>query len=126
MATHAVARDADAVAVELGEGREECLWEFLSDVRVHLVAFAVRLLRSIHVEARAGAKVVVIIFALDFQPSCDWSCSERIPIAQSHDAQRTRTCVGVHNGNALLAGSVLKEAFLGAIVTRASQPREVK
>jgi len=39
---------------------------------------------------------------------------------------RTRASIGVDNGNALLAGTMLKEAFLGAIVTSTGQAREIE
>lgn len=38
---------------------------------------------------------------------------------------RTRTCVGVEHRNALLACRVLKESFLGAIVTGTCQAGEI-
>lgn len=57
MSAHAVSCDADSAPVELLEGREESFWKFLGNVRVHVVAFVVRLLGRVDVEARAGTEI---------------------------------------------------------------------
>lgn len=70
MSTHAVPEDADPRAVDLRERGEDCLRELGGDVAVHFVTVGPRLLGCVKVETGAGAEVVGIVLALDFQPSC--------------------------------------------------------
>lgn len=67
VASHAVTGDANSARVQLLEGRKESIGEFLGDVRVHVVALVPWLLGGVYVEARAGAKVVCLILALDLE-----------------------------------------------------------
>lgn len=46
-------------------------------------------------------------------------------IEKSAEGRRTRTGIRIQDCNALLAGFVLEETLLGAIVSRASQAGEV-
>jgi hypothetical protein len=56
MSAHAVACDADSAHVEFLEGRES-FWKLLGNVRVHVVAFVIRFLGRVNVEAGASTKV---------------------------------------------------------------------
>lgn len=69
MATHAVPHYANSFAVDLDEVGEDGLGELGCDVAVHFVAFGPGFFCRIHVEARAGAKVVGVVFALDVKTS---------------------------------------------------------
>ena len=68
MPTHTMPRDAHTVTIQLlRERREDRRGQLLSDVAVHVVSGVVGSLRGIDVEARAGAKVVGIVFAFDVE-----------------------------------------------------------
>ena len=64
MSAHAVTRDADPAAVKLIECREECLGQFLGDIRIHVVSLRPRFLCSIDVETGTGTEIVGVILAL--------------------------------------------------------------
>ncbi len=65
--THAVAADTHPLPVELGELREQCGWQLVADVAVHVVALAPGRLGGVDVEAGARAKVPRIVFAVNTQ-----------------------------------------------------------
>ena len=67
---HAVPENANSIAVQLFELREEGFGEFFRYVAVHLVPFTPWLLRCVYVEACAGAEVVGLVLALDFETAC--------------------------------------------------------
>ena len=110
MAAHAVASDTNSVAVEFLEMCEQSFWEFLGDVRIHVVALVPWLLGRVHVETRTGAKIVRIILTLDFQASYQ----DRLDDGNQHlePTQHTWAGVWIDHCNALLAGTVLEEALL--------------
>lgn len=58
MAAHAMAKDTDSFTVDLLEVVEHCLRQLGRDVTIHLIALIPWRLRSIDVEAGAGAEVV--------------------------------------------------------------------
>lgn len=57
-------------SIELGKRRKNSLGQFLGHVRVHVIAIVVGGLCSVDVEARAGAEVVRVVFALDVEAAC--------------------------------------------------------
>lgn len=67
MPAHAVPEDADSPRVDLLKGREDSLGQVGGDVAVHPVALGPGFLRRVDVEARAGAKVVGVVFAWDLE-----------------------------------------------------------
>ena len=67
VAAHAVSKDADALPIYLCEVFENGEGELRGDVAVHSVPFVPGGLGRVDVEAGAAAKVVGVVFALDFQ-----------------------------------------------------------
>jgi len=67
--THTVSHYANSFAVNLGEVGEDGLRELGGDVAVHFVAFRPGFFCRVDVEACAGAEVVGVVFALDFETS---------------------------------------------------------
>ena len=66
MTSHAMAKDADSFTVNLLEIFEYYFRQLGCDITVHLVALLPWRLSSINVEAGAGAKVVRVVFSLNF------------------------------------------------------------
>lgn len=67
VATHAVARDANSLGVNLGKLAEHQSRELLIDVGIHIVAFAVRFSCSVHVETCPCTKVPGIVFTWNIE-----------------------------------------------------------
>ena len=124
MSAHAVSHDADTLSVQLLKVGEESLGKFLGEVAIHLVSFAVGFLCRVQVESCPGSKVPRVIFTLDIQPTCITAlgCDHNRNLAD----RLTWACVRVDDGDAILAGSVLKVALLCTIVACTSETSEVE
>ena len=70
MPTHTMTGNTHPPSIQLGKRRKDSLGQFLGDVRVHVVAIVVGRLCGVDVEARAGAEVVCVVFALDVEAAC--------------------------------------------------------
>lgn len=67
MPTHTMSENAYPLPIHLLEIVKNGLRQLRRDVGVHLISLRPRQFGSIDVEASAGAKVIVVIFALDFE-----------------------------------------------------------
>lgn len=67
MATHAMPKDTNPRTINLLEIVEDGLGKLGRDVAVHVVALRPGFLGRVDVEAGAGAEIVGVVFALDFQ-----------------------------------------------------------
>jgi hypothetical protein len=66
MPTHTMTRNTNPARINLLAKRlEDCRWQFLGYVAVHIVPFVVRRECGVDIEAGAGAEVVCVVFALD-------------------------------------------------------------
>lgn len=70
MSTHTMTSNTHPPSIELGKRCKNSLGQFLGHVRVHVIAIVVGGLCSVDVEARAGAEVVRVVFALDVEAAC--------------------------------------------------------
>ena len=70
MPTHTMTGNTHPPSIQLGKRRKDSLGQFLGDVRVHVIAIVVGGLCRVDVEARAGAEVVRVVFALDVEAAC--------------------------------------------------------
>jgi len=68
---HAMSEDADPLTVHLLEVLEDGLGQLGCDVAVHLVAFVPGGFGCVEVETGAGAEVEGVVFAFDFEPTCE-------------------------------------------------------
>jgi len=66
-----MSKDADPLTVHLLEVLEYGLGQLGCDVAVHLVAFVPGGFGRVEVEACAGAEVEGVVFAFDFEPTCE-------------------------------------------------------
>lgn len=82
MSTHTVPKDTNPRPIDLLESVKDRLGELLRDVAVHFVALGPRFLGRVDVEAGAGAEVVGVVFALDFQSTC-WVFKEKVNIIRA-------------------------------------------
>lgn len=66
---------------------------------------------------------IVIVYSFSLSLAAHWS-----PVLRccAIEQRRTRAGVWVHNGNPLLAGTMLEEALLRAILSSASQSRKIE
>ena len=69
MPAHTMPKDTNPLAIHLLEVLKHRLRQLGRDVAIHLIPFRPRLFCRIDVEACAGAEVVGVIFALDFESS---------------------------------------------------------
>lgn len=81
MPTHTMTGNTHPPRIQLGKRCKDRLGQFLGDVRVHVVAIVVGRLCGVDVEARAGAEVVCVVFALDVEAAC--ITSHRISLAMA-------------------------------------------
>ena len=131
MPTHTMTGNTHPPRIQLGKRRKDSLGQFLGDVRVHVIAIVVGGLCRVNVEARAGAEVVRVVFALDVEAACITSHYVvshglyRVGHASGGGGGHTRTGIRIQHGNALLARAVLEKALLGAVLSGAGQAREV-
>lgn len=65
MPSHTVSGNTDTTGVQLRKSTEDSLWQFLSDIAIHVVAIVIGSLGGIDIKASAGAKIISIILALN-------------------------------------------------------------
>ena len=125
MSTHTVSENAHPLTINLFVILKHRLWQLGRDIAVHFIAFRPWFFGGIDVETGTGAKIIGVVFALDFEATLTSTLAPLLFSDTSFGWDRTRTGIRIKHRYPLLTSRVLKEPFFCAIVSGACETGEV-